>query len=102
MSRSISHSSDYSTPPALPRPARRRVVQGEKLRGADKVAHIPVKVIDGEQSPPKPDWIRVKVPAGPEVSRIKQLLRRHRLASVCEEAQCPNLGSVFPAAPPPS
>jgi len=91
----MAQSSDSPTPPARPRPARRRVVQGEKLRGADKVAHIPVKVIDGEQSPPKPDWIRVKVPAGPEVSRIKQLLRRHRLASVCEEAQCPNLGECF-------
>src|SRR5690625_3767853 len=93
-SRSMAQSSDSSTPPARPRPARRRVVQGEKLRGADKVAHIPVKVIDGEQSPPKPDWIRVKVPAGPEVSRIKQLLRRHRLASVCEEAQCPDRKST--------
>lgn len=77
------------------RPAVRRVVQGEKLRGADKVARIPVKVIPTTEMPVKPDWIRVKVPAGPEVSRIKTLLRKHKLASVCEEAQCPNLGECF-------
>lgn len=74
---------------------RRPVVQGEKLRGADKVARIPVKVIPTTEMPVKPDWLRVKLPAGPEVSRIKDVLRRHKLASVCEEAQCPNLGECF-------
>lgn len=74
---------------------RRPVVQGEKLRGADKVARIPVKVIPTTEMPTKPDWLRVKLPAGPEVSRIKDVLRRHKLASVCEEAQCPNLGECF-------
>ena len=73
----------------------KKVVQGEKLRGADKVARIPVKVIPTVELPKKPDWIRVKMPASPEVSRIKNTLRKHKLASVCEEAQCPNLGECF-------
>jgi lipoic acid synthetase len=73
----------------------RKVVQGEKLRGADKVARIPVKVIPMRELPPKPDWIRVKLPASPEISRIKKLLRQHKLVTVCEEAQCPNLGECF-------
>ncbi len=71
------------------------VVRGEKLRGAEKVARIPVKVIPTVELPAKPDWIRVRVPAGAEVNRIKGLLRKHKLASVCEEAQCPNLGECF-------
>ena len=71
------------------------VVRGEKLRGADKVARIPVKVIPTVELPAKPDWIRVKMPISPEVTRIKRLLRQHKLASVCEEAQCPNLGECF-------
>ncbi|ARN74690.1 lipoyl synthase [Oceanicoccus sagamiensis] len=79
--------------PAKPRP--KKVVQGEKLRGADKVARIPVKVIPTVELPKKPDWIRVKMPISPEVTRIKSLLRKHKLASVCEEAQCPNLGECF-------
>jgi lipoic acid synthetase len=73
----------------------KKVVQGEKLRGAEKVARIPVKVIPTVELPAKPDWIRVKMPIGPEVSRIRNLLRKHKLASVCEEAQCPNLGECF-------
>jgi len=70
-------------------------VQGEKLRGADKVARIPVKVIPTTEMPRKPDWIRVRMPASAEVSRIKEILRRHKLASVCEEATCPNIGECF-------
>lgn len=74
---------------------RKKVEQGVKQRGAEKVARIPVKVIATDQVPKKPDWIRVKMPISPEVTRIKQLLRKHKLASVCEEAQCPNLGECF-------
>jgi lipoic acid synthetase len=35
------------------------------------------------------------MPISPEVTRIKSILREHKLASVCEEAQCPNLGECF-------
>ncbi|MAY35431.1 MAG: lipoyl synthase [Spongiibacteraceae bacterium] len=77
------------------RAAQRPVVQGEKLRGAEKVARIPVKVIPTTELPVKPDWLRVRIPASPEVGRIKNVLRKHKLASVCEEAQCPNLGECF-------
>lgn len=75
--------------------APRKIVQGEKLRGADKVARIPVKVIPTRDLPEKPDWIRVKLPISPQVKRIKGILREHKLATVCEEAQCPNLGECF-------
>ncbi|MFC3153156.1 lipoyl synthase [Litoribrevibacter euphylliae] len=74
---------------------RPKVVQGEKLRGADKTSRIPVKVIPTDKMPRKPDWIRVRVPASPEISKIKQKLRDHKLHSVCEEASCPNLGECF-------
>ncbi len=85
-----------STPAPTPvKPRPKKVVQGEKLRGADKVARIPVKVIPTVELPKKPDWIRVKMPISPEVTRIKNTLRKHKLASVCEEAQCPNLGECF-------
>jgi len=74
---------------------KNRMVPGEKLRGADKVRRIPVKVIPTEVMPRKPDWIRVRIPANPEISRIKEILRRRKLASVCEEASCPNLPECF-------
>jgi len=77
------------------RKRRNTLVAGEKLRGADKVRRIPVKVIPTTELPSKPDWIRVKIPASPKINHIKQKLREHKLASVCEEASCPNLGECF-------
>ncbi|MBT5485386.1 MAG: lipoyl synthase [Gammaproteobacteria bacterium] len=71
------------------------VVQGEKLRGADKVARIPVKVIPTIEMPRKPEWIRVTLGNNEKVEKIRQTLRKHKLSSVCEEASCPNLGECF-------
>ncbi|MGQ7247513.1 lipoyl synthase [Halomonas sp. V046] len=72
-----------------------RPERGVKLRGAEKVARIPVKVIPTEEIPRKPDWLRVRMPISKEVTRIKDTLRRHGLHTVCEEASCPNLGECF-------
>lgn len=85
--------SEQST--ASNRKRRNVLVEGEKLRGAEKVRRIPVKVIPTTELPVKPDWIRVKIPASPKINHIKQKLREHKLASVCEEASCPNLGECF-------
>ncbi|HRX70517.1 MAG: lipoyl synthase [Candidatus Competibacteraceae bacterium] len=70
---------------------------GEKLRGAEKVARIPIKVAptDPKQRARKPAWIRAPFPGTPEVQRLKQILRDHHLHTVCEEASCPNLGECF-------
>jgi len=64
-------------------------------RNADKLSRIPVKVEKPEQILRKPDWIRIKLPSGDQVNRIKQSLREHRLHTVCEEAACPNLSECF-------
>jgi lipoyl synthase len=65
-------------------------------RGADKVSRIPVKVEPaGERPLRKPAWIRARAPVGPEVARIRRILRDSHLATVCEEANCPNLGECF-------
>ncbi|MGV6825496.1 MAG: lipoyl synthase [bacterium] len=64
-------------------------------RGKDKVSRIPVKVKPTTELPRKPSWIRAKAPQGPGVKRIRKILRDSQLSSVCEEAQCPNLGECF-------
>ena len=74
---------------------RNRLIQGEKLRGQEKVRRIPVKVIPSDTLLRKPDWIRIRLTANPEVDRIKGILRTRKLASVCEEASCPNLSECF-------
>ena len=73
----------------------KRPRQGEKLRAAEKVARIPVKITPTEQPLRKPRWIRAQSHADPGVQRIKRILREQRLHTVCEEASCPNLGECF-------
>jgi lipoic acid synthetase len=66
-----------------------------KQRGAEKLSRIPVKIEPTEAPLRKPDWIRVKIPASPAVAELKQLLRKNKLVTVCEEAACPNLPECF-------
>lgn len=73
----------------------RRLLQGEKLRNADKVERIPVKVIASENYLRKPPWLKIRVSSSPQVQRIKDILRQHKLSTVCEEASCPNLSECF-------
>jgi lipoic acid synthetase len=73
----------------------RRLQQGEKLRSADKVERIPVKVIPTVDVQRKPEWMRIRLSASPKVQTIKNILRKHKMATVCEEAACPNLHECF-------
>jgi len=72
-----------------------QVIQGEKLKGADKVARIPIKVVRSISVQRKPPWIRAKAPTGDRVRQLKSILRENNLFTVCEEASCPNLGECF-------
>jgi lipoic acid synthetase len=45
--------------------------------------------------PRKPDWIRVKAPVSPGYMETRKLMRRLNLATVCEEAACPNIGECW-------
>ncbi len=66
-----------------------------KQKAQAKTARIPIKVVSAETLK-KPEWIRVK--AGSTNTRfyeIKQILREHKLHTVCEEASCPNIGECF-------
>ncbi|VAX11489.1 Lipoyl synthase [hydrothermal vent metagenome] len=78
-----------------PRNAPSRTTPESHQRGAAKLAPNPFKVEPSSRQLRKPSWIRVKAPSGPEVTRIKRILRDRKLSSVCEEAACPNLGECF-------
>lgn len=67
----------------------------KKQKGAEKTSRIPIKVVASDPLP-KPEWIRVKAAAASSrFIEIKQILREHRLHTVCEEASCPNIGECF-------
>lgn len=44
---------------------------------------------------PKPDWLKVRAPAGENYTRIKGMLGELKLATVCQEAKCPNMGECW-------
>src|SRR5215469_2612786 len=45
----------------------------------------------------KPGWLRAKAPTGAGFQGVKAIVKEHRLATVCEEAKCPNIGECWNA-----
>jgi lipoic acid synthetase len=45
----------------------------------------------------KPAWLRAPLAAGKEFRAVKDIVRQHRLSTVCEEAKCPNIGECWNA-----
>lgn len=45
--------------------------------------------------PQRPSWIRVKAPISPAYESTRDLIRGHKLNTVCEEAACPNIGECW-------
>lgn len=71
------------------------MTDNNKQRGQEKFARMRIKIEPTVEAKPKPDWLRIKAPSDPKVLALKNLLREHKLHSVCEEASCPNLSECF-------
>jgi lipoic acid synthetase len=67
---------------------------GAKQLGEHKIARNRAG-FDAAPALRKPDWIRVRIPPGNAVARLKAKLRANRLVTVCEEASCPNIHECF-------
>jgi lipoic acid synthetase len=46
-------------------------------------------------SEPKPPWLKVRIPSGERFESLRSTVRAHRLATVCEESICPNIGECW-------
>src|SRR5258708_32914256 len=44
---------------------------------------------------PKPEWLKARPPGSPSYLRLKSIMRELNLHTVCEEAQCPNIGECW-------
>ena len=67
-----------------------------KQKAGAKLSRIPVKVQNTGPALKKPEWIRVKAgSANTRFYEIKDILRKNKLVTVCEEASCPNIGECF-------
>jgi len=74
-----------------------RIIAGTDSRqlGADKMARNTAHFAGDAPRLRKPDWIRVRLPAGNAVGLLKARLRERELVTVCEEASCPNIHECF-------
>jgi lipoic acid synthetase len=45
----------------------------------------------------KPEWLRAQLPVGQRYDAVRSIVHEHRLATVCEEAKCPNIGECWNA-----
>ena len=70
-------------------PTTRRDLTDHAQRHQEK-AHRP-----DNPSPKKPDWIRVRAPNSAGYFRTRDIIKDHRLATVCQEASCPNVGECW-------
>ncbi len=109
-----------SNPPTNPRPTQAttpeidagiartlarhpRPLGGDPLRRIEKpLVSLTGMVLNNQSGAPehlsikkKPAWLRAKVPGGAEYQRLKGVLSQHKLHTVCEEANCPNMGECW-------
>jgi len=57
------------------------------MKASKKAASVPI----GR----KPDWLRARLPTGEKYQAVKKNVREHKLATVCEESMCPNIGECW-------
>ena len=48
-----------------------------------------------QSKPKKPDWLRVKLPIGEEYKHVRNLVDTHKLHTICESGNCPNMGECW-------
>ncbi len=59
---------------------------------------IELPVISADDSKKrKPNWLRVKLPVGPEYAKVRRLVDTHKLHTICESGNCPNMGECWGA-----
>ena len=63
------------------------------IRDGIKATAISAPFVPGQ----KPAWLRAPMPAGARFDAVRGVVREHRLATVCEEAKCPNIGECWNA-----
>jgi len=60
---------------------------------------IELPVVEENQKPrrKKPDWLRVKLPIGKEYQKVRGVVDKYNLHTICESGNCPNMGECWGA-----
>ncbi|WP_346426828.1 lipoyl synthase [Wenzhouxiangella sp. XN201] len=78
------------------------VKSGQKIRKPQGFTAIRdgIKARAGSEPAPigrKPSWLRAKLPQGGKYEQVRRNVNEHRLATVCQESKCPNIGECWSA-----
>ncbi len=59
---------------------------------------IELPIVEGKsERRRKPDWLRVKLPIGPEYKKVRKLVDEYKLHTICQSGNCPNMGECWGA-----
>lgn len=63
------------------------------------MTELPVVAVNDEKTTrvKKPDWLRVKLPIGESYKHVRNLVDTHKLHTICESGNCPNMGECWGA-----
>ena len=56
---------------------------------------LPIVTSEKDTRIKKPDWLRVKLPIGESYKHVRQLVDTHKLHTICESGNCPNMGECW-------
>ena len=59
--------------------------------------HIEANPKNEEKRLAKPKWLRVKLPTGQNYKKVRKLVLNHKLHTICESGNCPNMGECWGA-----
>src|SRR3954463_3309154 len=59
------------------------------------MAELPIVSIAEPVKRTKPDWLRVKLPTGENYRHVRNLVDTHKLHTICESGNCPNMGECW-------
>jgi lipoic acid synthetase len=71
------------------------IIAGKKQLGEDKTKRNRAGFDTSVPTLRKPDWIRVRLPVGNTVAKLKKKISNNALVTVCEEASCPNIHECY-------
>lgn len=55
------------------------------------------ETVEKQERPRKPSWLKVKLPTGKEYTNVRHIVSEHKLHTICESGNCPNMGECWGA-----
>jgi lipoic acid synthetase len=61
------------------------------------VLELPIVAAQEKRKPSKPSWLKIDLPTGENYTKVKRIVKEHKLHTICEDGRCPNMGECWGA-----